>query len=57
MLINREEWRSGEQNQISFMRIFTGPLLSFLFIPFFQKENDEAGFAIKGVMGHTRTTE
>ena len=38
MLINGEEWRRGEQNQISFMRIFTGPLLSFLFILFFQKK-------------------
>lgn len=37
MLINGEEWRRGEQNQISFMRIFTGPLLSFLFILFLQK--------------------
>ena len=48
MLISREEWRRREQNQISFMRIFTGPLLSFLFILFFQKgENDEASFTIK----------
>ncbi len=41
------------------MRIFTGPLLSFLFILFFQKkeENDEAGFTIKGMMGHARMAE
>lgn len=35
MLIKREEWMTAEQNQISFMGIFTGPLPSFY---------DEAGF-------------
>lgn len=45
MLIKREEWMTAAQNQISFMGIFTGPLPSFfLFVLFFKKENDEAGF-------------
>ena len=51
--------KEAEQNQISFMRIFTGPLLSFLFIFFLKKkkrENDEASFTIKGMMGHARTS-
>lgn len=49
--------KEAEQNQISFMRIFTGPLLSFLFIFFLKKkENDEASFTIKRMMGHARTS-
>lgn len=42
------------------MRIFTGPLPSFLFVLFFlflKKENDEAGFTIKAMIGHVRMND
>lgn len=39
------------------MRIFTGPLRSFYSSLSFKKEDNEAGFTIKGMMGHARTAE
>lgn len=62
MLINREEWRREEENQISFMGICTGPRLSFEFILFFQtkkrkKRKMRPVFTFKVITGHARTGE